>query len=257
MSIPGIFLSTRLFAGLSDGIKTIGESFDQFGEKVDQLEKMIKSLYEVLQTIADVFSTIRSLFGIEIIIFTLIVFLIAAGLSSVGLVRGKIAFVISICLADFFWITWLRAQQTETLSYLYIVVKTNLLLISPYIIVMLLKYLFPHLKNTVRKLIFSKKSFEKEEFVASSKKIMELYKDFSVNIQQDITGNDENIIISSETVSTIRKLEKELKNLKNHSAGKLQSSKINANPNEEYNENSKLSKISSEEIIIDDYDDLK
>ncbi|MBN1501648.1 MAG: hypothetical protein JW982_15930 [Spirochaetes bacterium] len=199
--------------------------FASFSESLDDLEKVVTSITAVFQSISMTFKAINSLFGIEVLLLLLAVILFSSGLSAVGVPKGKLAFFSALAAADFFWLVWLIAQKSGSYLFIFKVLKTNLILLSPYLLVLTVKTIWPVILHHVRRRLYSKRGMKKEQLMKFSTEIMQLNVYLSKYIQQDLITDEEYVVLSNNTYNSLRHLLSKLNSLK-----KYQNSELPSNP---------------------------
>ncbi len=191
-------------------------AFADFAESLSEIEKVMNSINSVFTAVTQTFSAINSLFGIEVILLLLAVIVFSSGLSSVGMPKGKLAFFTSLLLADFFWVIWITAQKPESGIFVLKIIKTNLILLSPYLLILSIKTIFPIIKQNIYRKIYVKKGMKKDALLRYSEEIMQLHLYLSKHIQHDLAEDTEYVVLSQKSVNSLIRLTNKLNSLKKY-----------------------------------------
>lgn len=209
-----MFLSLFLFDNL---IKTTDKSLFYnmagFSESIDELGKIVDSIKAIFDLITTVISTLNSIFGLSVILLFIAVVILSAGLSALGLPKGKITFFSSLLIADFFWYIWYYAQNPETYGFIWSIFKTSFILISPYIVIMLLKFLIPTLYEEIRKKVLYKKAIPKKDLVRIYSDLSDDWNSFSSNYQEMLLENEDSVVISTQVNEDVDRILKKFESL--------------------------------------------
>jgi len=149
-------------------------------------------------------------FGAIILVITIIVF--SAGYSAVGVPRGKASFFASLITADIIWAMWKMSINAPITDYIFPLVRSNLIVMSPFAAALFLgrlaPFLFPKIRRKFSSLFRKKQHLEANEFLL-------LYYEYQVqtaglnrSLVEDIMASRDNkrVNLSPETRLNIDKL---------------------------------------------------
>lgn len=118
-------------------------------------------------------SAITSLVGFKTLLLFMAILVISSGLSSIGLPRGKVSFILALLVADTVWIAFSDSFNPGKFTYLGPVIRANLTICAP----MLLFYLSPLIWRKTRSLLSrDKKSDSHADAEVILARSLDLYK---------------------------------------------------------------------------------
>lgn len=187
---------------------------------IDNTKDLIEGLNRFIKTIKLVTQRISNIVGFKAVFLFIIVLFFGAGLSYLGIPRGKASFLSSLILADLIWFTWEKSFNPETYSYIFPILKTNLILLIPLFFIYLLNRFAPiisvriiHRVLSVIKIPFINKGvIDNKKLIDMSERFQEISFQFQKSLFRDILHNrNDKIILSSATNKHIRELEEIIK----------------------------------------------
>jgi hypothetical protein len=156
-------------------------------------------------------------FGAILLCITVIVF--SAGYSAVGVPRGKASFFASLITADIIWVTWKLSFNAPVADYIFSLVKSNLIVLSPFAMVVILgrlaPSLFPKIRRKFSPLFRKKRHLETNEFHQLYNEYQALNSGLNRSMMEDIMASRDNnrVNLSPETRLNIDKLKHTLEKL--------------------------------------------
>jgi hypothetical protein len=140
-----------LQSGFTSAVEEAANAIKGFGRFIDSLRSMI-----------DVISTVISL---EVLLLFIAAALIGFGLSFLGIPKGKFSFLCSIIIADIFWYIWSKSfnpEFSDLISRIFVIIKTNIIILIPFLIVCLFQNPFLSKKVIPKFFSFVKSVFRKK-----------------------------------------------------------------------------------------------
>jgi len=119
---------------------------------IADISDTLRELNDVMQGIHNVisgFSFISDTIGFGTILLLIAVIVLSAGYSALGMARGKASFISSLATADALWIFWKVSFNTPTSEYLFSIVRANLIVLCPLIIVAIVSRAAPSLLKRI------------------------------------------------------------------------------------------------------------
>ena len=113
----------------------------------------LNEIKDFFQSFTDFISTILSIIGIagfQTLVLLFIVMVLSSGFAALGIPRGKVSFFISLTAADIFWIIWESSFKDLSLTFLLRFCRANIILLSPYIIISIIRWKFPAAGRRIR-----------------------------------------------------------------------------------------------------------
>ncbi|OHD72436.1 MAG: hypothetical protein A2W19_13920 [Spirochaetes bacterium RBG_16_49_21] len=172
----------------------------------------LKEISDILQGINAFISSIAFIsqtIGYDTILVFIAIIIFSIGFSSLGVPRGKASFLVSLAAVDSLWILWKAGITARFPDYLLPMLKTNLIVLAPLIIVAILARMFPFLRTAIKRAALSPfrktPAFDKKSLVA-------LYEEYqaqsgalnaSILFEMLSSGAEEKIVLSAATVKTI------------------------------------------------------
>src|SRR5208337_2441949 len=99
-------------------------------------------------------SIISNVIGLETVLLFVAVIVFSTGLSALGVPKGRLAFLVSLCTADCLWILWKASMKAALPDYLPQILKSNLVVLSPFLAVSVLAAVVPLLWGKVKRRVF-------------------------------------------------------------------------------------------------------
>jgi hypothetical protein len=177
--------------------------------------KEIQNIFQGIQSFIDNIASFTSILGFSTIILFIFVILLSAGLTTLGLEKGKTSFLAALIIADILWILWKESFNPESRIYLTGIMKSNAFLLTPLFIVSFIKWLSPRFFTKAKKAIvsiFKRKGsgFKKNQLLQAYDRYSALNSETERAIIQDIAdaGKNEKVMLSNDTVKNLKELEK-------------------------------------------------
>lgn len=179
-----------------------------------------EALVKLIDIVTSAMQTVTSMIGFKVLLLFLAVILLSSGLAFFGIPRGKASFFISLTIVNLFWIALERSFNTESYDYIFTMLKTNLVLLLPFLILFILSRLLPSIINKtlpkilsfIRAPLFKKKIINKIEIINISEQYQEVSSQFQRSLLRDILHNKNDLIIlSNSTLKHKEELEDILK----------------------------------------------
>ncbi len=188
---------------------------------MEETAETIKGFGRFLDSIKSIINTVSAVLGIEVILLLIAASLISGGLSLLGIPKGKISFFCSLAVADLFWFIWAKSFNPEISDFagkLISILKTNLILIIPFLIIYFFKspVISKKIKKTFKSVFRKKTAINKSVLI----KLDEMIQEESIKLQRSIYNDviykkdEDEILISDETLKHKRELEEILREIK-------------------------------------------
>jgi hypothetical protein len=192
---------------------------------MEETAETMKGFGRFLDSIRSIINTVSAVLGIEVILLLIAASLISSGLMLLGIPKGRFSFFCSLLIADMFWFIWAKSFNPDSPDFagkIFSILKTNLILIIPFIIIyffrssVMLKKIKPKIKTAIKSIFIKKTSINKSMLI----KINERFQDESMNLQRSIYNDviykkdDDEVLISDETLKHKKELEEILRELK-------------------------------------------
>ncbi|MDY6969809.1 MAG: hypothetical protein SVR08_14275 [Spirochaetota bacterium] len=179
---------------------------------IDDTTDVLTGLGRFISTISAAFTAISSIFGFKAIILFVIVLFFGAGLTFIGVPRGKSSFFTSLIIIDLVWFIWLRSFNKESWNFILPMLKTNLILLLPIIFFFLLRRIVPIFFTRIRIPFLKRRIMSNNEIIDMSERYQEVSSQFQKSLIRDILHKkDDKIILSGSTQNHIKQLEKIIK----------------------------------------------
>ncbi len=184
----------------------------------------IKTTFEGLSRFLDAIyffiSAISNFLGYRAIALFFAIAITSAGLSAIGLPKGKVSFFISMVIINLLWYTWNKSFEIDWTYTLITMLKTNVVVLLPYFLFLLIKNYEENIKARVVQIIhfilpFLKEGgMSKESFIESIKTLNTAYTDMMNALINDYFNSKRTIELSGDSIRTIEQLEKTLQKFK-------------------------------------------
>ncbi len=119
---------------------------------IADISDTLRELTDVMQGIHNVlsgFSFISDTIGFGTIVLFIVVIILSAGYSALGMARGKASFLSSLVTADALWIFWKISFNIPPSDYLFSIARANLIVLCPLIIVAIISRAAPRLRKKI------------------------------------------------------------------------------------------------------------
>lgn len=185
-------------------LSDISQAVDSIRESAANIKKFADSLSQFFETVGSVISFIGSLIGAKALLLLAGAMIFSGLLSTIGLPRGKLSFFISLGFADFIWAAWRKSFEGVDSPFIWEMVKANLILIAPFLVIHLTKRYYPSLKQKLARMfgriIGKKKGMAVDEALSFWERYKAAQNDFERALMDDIVAGGENgVIVSDET----------------------------------------------------------
>ena len=193
------FAGARL-AGMSD----ISESLQEISDILKGIQSFIASLSSI--------SILSNMIGLETILLFVSVVLLSTGFSALGVPKGKFSFLISLVTADGLWILWKVSMNAGFPGYFIPIIKSNLIVLSPFLIVTILGTMFPLLwtrfKRAIVSLFSRKRTMDRKKLLALFDEYQRQSGVLSSHVLSEILGTEgaEQITLSDELQKSVEGL---------------------------------------------------
>jgi len=174
----------------------------------DDIKNFISGINTIISGISDIAGTL----GFSTIILFMGILIISAGLSAIGIPRGKISFIISLLAADFLWIFFKKSFNPESISYMVPVIKSNVIIILPLLTIFIIKKLNPKifrpLFDTARDLFRRDSAVDRKEILVHSRDLSVISQEVQHDLFEQLLQKDhaKGIIISSEVRTKLERM---------------------------------------------------
>jgi hypothetical protein len=186
------------------GISEITESLQSISDLLKGIQSFISSLSNI--------SIISNVIGLETLLLLAAIIVFSMGLSALGVPKGKLAFLISLCTADFLWILWKVSMKAALPGYLPQILKSNMVVLLPFLAVTVIARLVPLLWGKIKRRVFP--LFRKRHGLDKQKLLM-VYDEYLAQnavlqrlVAAEVLGSKdgEKIGLSDETINAIEDL---------------------------------------------------
>ncbi|MDA3901800.1 MAG: hypothetical protein PF637_14915 [Spirochaetes bacterium] len=184
---------------------TINYAHAGFGEALDSLKTSLERTEEFVTRVYSTIESITSFTGFKTIIILILAFILSSGISTTGIARGKNVFFLSLLIIDILWFLWFSVFYDTRKELIQDMSKTNLMILSPFILILLVKFIAPQATRFIRS--FNRKNVRTKRFCIKNWNEFNLEtSNFTSLYNSDIHMADENVVISSGTESSAKKL---------------------------------------------------
>jgi hypothetical protein len=194
------------------------EALDDAAESVKELKESIGGLLRFVKSITSAVDTITSLVGFNAVILLMAVFIFSAGLSFIGVPKGKASFLFSLLLADSIWIMWERSFSHGGMDFIFTIIKANLILLAPVVLIIIMKKAIPEAAGRVSSFLFPKgfplfrhRVLSRDDINEAMDDYHSARMDFEKSIIKDALerGKDTgSVILSRETIESMERIKK-------------------------------------------------
>jgi hypothetical protein len=203
----GCITATLLFSLVDPSSQKYGARLSALSD-VTQAFKDISGALEGIRTFLSGIAFISKTIGYETILLFIFVIVFSIGFSSIGVPRGKASFLVSLTAVDALWALWKASVNARFADFFPQMLKSNLIVLSPLILVAILARVFPFLTASLRTAVLS--PFLRMR-VFNKKRLAGLHQEFRARsealdglIRSEMVGSDdEKITLSAATVQMI------------------------------------------------------
>jgi hypothetical protein len=197
------FAGARL-AGISD-----------ISESLQEISDILKGIHSFIASLSSI-SIISNIIGLETILLFVSVVVLSTGFSALGVPKGKFSFLISLVTADSLWILWKVSIQAGFPGYFLPIIKSNLIVLSPFLIITILGAMFPLLWTRFKRVILS---LIRKKLTMDKKRLLALYDEYQTqsgvltrHVVSEILGTEgaEQITLSYELQKSVEDLKSTL-----------------------------------------------
>jgi len=204
-----------LFAGQYQhtGKENMGVSLCGFTDTLRDVKDAISGFSHFIQQITRIVETISDIVGIQVLLLLFFVSIIASGLAAIGVPRGKMSFFLSLILNDCLWILWSTSFNPDSYGFIFNIARTNLILLSPYLLLLLVRRYWPDIKGFCGKLrnkILSRPPdvVTVREFFQWKKQYQSLHISLLESLDNDLARKEnDSVTISKETIHSLDSLD--------------------------------------------------
>ena len=204
----GIFFSLLIIFAFIN-VETVNTSYLSSG--ISSTFKDFKEFYQGLKNFGARVSSIFNLIGFNtFLLFSFVIFL-SSGLSAIGVPRGRFSLIVSLFIANSIWILWEKSFSPESYKYMWGIFKSNLFILIPAIIFLILKYLLPLTFNFVKKQALSSdknQDLKRMDYINFSEEYLINSTNFQKFFFRDLhnSENSETVSLSTETIEFSKKV---------------------------------------------------
>ncbi len=199
--------------GFTDTLRDIKDAISGFSHTLRDIKDAISGFTHFIQQITRIVETISDIVGIQVLILLIVVSIIAAGLAAFGVPRGKMSFFLSLIFTDCLWVLWSTSFNPDSYAFIYDIAKTNLILLSPYLLILLVRKYWPDIMRfsvNLRNKILSRPPdvVTLKEFLQWKKQ----YQSFNVSLLESLDNDlaakeNDSVTISKETIRLLDSLD--------------------------------------------------
>jgi hypothetical protein len=181
------------------------------GQALKDISGALEGIRSFLSGIAFISKTI----GYETILLFIFVIVFSIGFSSIGVPRGKASFIVSLAAVDALWGLWKASVNARFADFFPQMLKSNLIVLSPLIVVAILARVFPLLAASLTNAVLS--HFHRMR-AFSKKRLAGLHQEFRARsealdglLRSQMAGpDDDKITLSVATVQMVEELKSTL-----------------------------------------------
>ncbi len=194
-------------------VSDISHAVDSIRESAAAIKSFADSLSRFFETVGSAISFIGSLIGAKALLLLAGAMIFSALLSMLGVPKGKLSFFISLICADCIWAAWRRSFENIDSGFVWEMIKANLILIAPFLVIHLIKGYYPYLTRALSRMygrIAGKnKGMTKEEAVSFWERYKAIQSDFERALMDDIVaGGEDGVVVSDETKRCAMEMQK-------------------------------------------------
>lgn len=192
-----------------------------FTESIEQASRIINAVIAFFSLIKSIITAT----GFNTLALFAAVTVISAGVTSFGLPRGRVSFLLSLATADLFWFAWEKSLNTSAGEYIPAMLKSNALVLAPLVTVALLTRAVPAIKKAIK--IITAKLRGRKDISGEQAFDALMALDYRMNILRTSLLRDikNATVLSAETLSARDSMIDELSKIKN-GPGRAEGKKI-------------------------------
>lgn len=192
----------------------------------NQIKLSFEGLSRFLDTIYYFVSAISNFLGYGAIALFFAIAFTSAGLSAIGFPKGKISFFISMAIINILWYTWNTSFKIDYSYTLMKMIKTNAIILFPYILFLIIKYYKEAIKKSINTCFYfvfpflKKRGIHKQTLQELVKSLNATYTHVMDSLIYDYFNSNDMIRLSDTSKRTIEQLENILKTIRETGSGK-------------------------------------
>jgi len=209
--------STEVFAGIKDKIQETYKSAIEIPANMKETYKSIEEFVDGINSFAGKVKSVTGMIGFKPIMLLIIIFFLSSGLSAIGVPRGIASFFISLAMVNTIWIMWKMSFVDTQIGEYLTIIKTNLILLFPFILIFSIKSGWPFIKKSLQKmkarLTGEELQLKRKEINSLSRLLLEENMKLHNQIQTEIDSDELSTGLSSDTKKLMNKMRKLLDTL--------------------------------------------
>lgn len=209
--LHGTMLSVFIFNGILsnfDDNPLFGIVGCGITESISEILNTIRGIAAGIQAISNAITFISSFLSLSIVFILLILFAISSGLSSIGIAKGKLNFFLSLFLTDFFWFLWSYGYYLGNFSFLFPMLKINLIILSPLISIYLLKKYAPIIYYRMLRFLYKHDGPTLNELKYINDRLILESAELQRHLNADIFNSGKKANLSFNTISKVKEMRK-------------------------------------------------
>ncbi|HEY1405214.1 MAG TPA: hypothetical protein VF857_01270 [Spirochaetota bacterium] len=171
-------------------------------EGLDQVRDLGATIREFILTISAILAFFGKLLGFTGFFLFAFTLLTAAGLSAAGIPKGKYAFFSALLVCDALWMLWHYSAETLDRIFVTSALRSNLVVVSPFILFYGGRFLFGKIAMSVRRKISHRRGPGREAVMHTAREIT----DVSARMQSSLIRDIGEGFYSTETRDSAQKL---------------------------------------------------
>lgn len=144
IALPAIPYGTKHHDG---GHPAFAAGLEDIREAYADIRQNLQGIGRFSRNLSSLFRAISAVVPAGALVLLLVAAFLSAGLSSIGVPRGKTSFFVSLALADTIWYLWEKSMAPEAHAFLLTIVRINLYVLGPYVLVAVLARTVPPLSG--------------------------------------------------------------------------------------------------------------
>lgn len=197
-------------------LNAILSTLSETKETIEGINRFINIIVGVINTTISIIGFI----GFKVLVLFIAVLFLSTGLAFIGIPKGKVSFFTSLTLVNVLWFFWGKSFNPESYSFMISMLKTNLILLIPFLLLPIFKVVIEFLFKKISKIFcfikipfIGKKILDKNEIISISEKFQEISPKFQLSLFKDILSNEkkDRITISNTTYKYMNDIEEIIK----------------------------------------------